>query len=183
MALPLGCAAPITIRHLLLRRRCTARSASAARIRFAQRRAAGHQLSAVPARARAQDRPRNPRGESCLRRAPPPARCCPDRATTPTPAAAVRCRDDAARSTAHPARTARREASIRSALPAGCAGLRRRSASPPSDRARCSPARRHSGSPAARRLLCRMRPAICLLALVELDLRARPRSRATPAAR
>ena len=70
-----------------------------------RRRAMRHQLRrhAVPRRGRGQSR--NPPAGWSLRRAPPPARCCPDRAIPPAPSAGVHCRDDAVRSKAHPAHT------------------------------------------------------------------------------
>jgi len=75
------------------------------------------------------------RVESSLRHAPPPARCCPDRANAARLAAGEHYRDGASRWKVRPARTARRAASIRSEWPAVSAGLHRQRESRRSGRA------------------------------------------------
>ncbi len=80
-------------------------------------------------RPRARDRRRSRPSGSSLRRARRRARCCRDRAAAPASRGARGCRADAGRSTARRARRARRSGSTRSAWPAGCAALRRPTAS------------------------------------------------------
>ncbi len=122
------------------------------------RRALRHHLAAVATGAGAEVDDVVGRLDGRLRRAPPPARCCRGRAAGAASGSGARCRAGADRSTARPARTARRSARSRAARPAGCAAPRRPTATP-----RCGPGsgsrgRRRAGTTAARGSPCAPRP-------------------------
>jgi hypothetical protein len=110
-----------------------------------------------------------PMSSTSRRRAPSPrrvrprARCCRGRAVRAACAAGARCRAGAGRRSVRRARRARRPACCRAAWRAGCAALRRPTASRPSDRASGSRARSRAGTtggcrvPSARRRRCAAR--------------------------
>src|SRR5579863_8766988 len=97
---------------------------------------------------RGRDQSHSRRGGWSLRRALPPAPCCPSRAVLLGPAATGRYRDDAIQWKARRAHITLRAASIRSAWPNEFAVLRRQKALPPNVPMRCSrvPRRREIAS-------------------------------------
>ncbi len=105
-------------------------------------------------------------------------RIAQDRADFPARTAAAHCRARAARSKARQAHRARRAVSIQSASPAGCAGLRRPKASPPSGRETDSPAPPHVRIPAAPQSHAECAPRWSLPAPSSLILRAVSSARA-----
>ena len=124
-----------------------------------------------------QDQGHSRRGGWSLHRARRPARCCPDRAASPAPRSAGCCRADAGRWKARREHRARRADASRSAWPAGCAGPRRRSASP-----RCGRAKGTSGPTAQRNssrsaISWRMRSATKASRAVNLKLTAAENAR------
>ena len=133
--------------HATRRPTGTGRSSESGFAAISWRRSRGHQLAAEPSRARAEIDHVVGALDGLLRRAPPPAPCCPGRAGGPACRAGARCRAGAGRWTARRARTARRAAWSRSASPAGCAALRRRRAWPPSGPGSDSPGRPPRGTP------------------------------------
>ena len=105
-------------------------------------------------RRRGRGRSPSRRRGSSPRRAPPPAPSCRGRASPGGWRAGGRCRAGGGRSTARRARRARPSACCRSGWPAGCAGSRRRRASPTSGRASGSRRRRRRGSAARSGISC-----------------------------
>ena len=88
-------------------------------------RALGDHVAAMRGRRPGPCRPGGRRRGSRPRRARPPAPCCRGRAAGSASSGDGRCRAGAGRSTARPARRARRSGRSRSARRAGCAGFRR----------------------------------------------------------
>ncbi len=109
-----------------------------------------HQLSAEHGPRPGRDRPHNRRGEWSLRRAPPPARCCPDRAS----ASSVSSRRSLSRGCRPMEGSSSTYSTPRSFEPI-CVASRMRWPSPPESVAaerssEISRARRHAENPAAR---------------------------------